>query len=141
MKVTKIIGGLLMLMAFNSCKVHREVQKTSSRVDSTGTSSKEVAKGSAFLQQGKNDRVDSSHTSGQNKYQRQTVSYQFALDTNSTNKANSTDLFIPALENRLTGITVTTEEGAQATQTGNVTRQNTDVLSMAKDSIKGVEKK
>jgi cobalamin biosynthesis Mg chelatase CobN len=140
MKVTKLLYAPLLIMALNSCKVHKEVQKNSSRVDSTTTSSKEVAKGTSLLQQNKNNRLDSSHTSGKNKYQRQTVSYQFAPDTNR-NKGNGTGLFPPALENRLTGITVTNEEGTQATQTGSLTRQNTDLLNIAKDSSKSEEKK
>lgn len=123
----------LLVVALNSCKVHREVQKQSSHVDSTATSSKEVAKGSAFLQQFQNNRLDSSHTNGQNIYQRQIIAYQFAPDTNGR-KVNE-------LENRLTGITVTTEHGTQAMQTGTLTRQNTDLLNIAKDSSKSGEKK
>lgn len=140
MKITTLLYGVFMWLSFTGCKVHREVQKNSSRVDSTATSSKEVAKGSTLLQQNKNNRLDSSHTSGKNKYQRQTVSYQFAPDTNR-NKGNGTGLFPPTLENRLTGITVTNEEGTQATQTGSLTRQNTDLLNIAKDSSKSEEKK
>lgn len=140
MKVRKLLFAPLLLMALNSCKVHKEVQKNSSRVDSTATSSKDITKGSTLLQQNKNNRLESSHTIGQNQYQRQTVNYQFAPDSNR-NKRNGTGLFPSALENRLTGITVTTEQGTQATQTGSVTRQNSDGLSMAKDTLTSGEKK
>lgn len=130
--------ALLLIMA--SCKVDRNVQKSTFRTDSTAISSKEVAKGTTTLQQNKNSRLDSSHANGQNKYQRQTVSYQFAPDT-GRNKGNGIGLFPPVLENRLTGITVTTEQGTQDMQTGSLTRQNSDGLSIAKDSTKSAEKK
>lgn len=141
MKVTKLLLAILLPVALNSCKVHKEVQKNSSHVDSTATSSKEVAKGSTLLQQHKNNRVESSHTIGQNQYRKQTKTYQFAPDTNNNSKGNGTGLFPPTLEKRLIGITETAEEGTQATQTGSLTRQNTDLLNIAKDSIKSEEKK
>lgn len=133
MKLKKLLYAPLLLVVLNSCKTHREVQKNSSHVETNAESSKQTAKGTATLQQNKNNRFDSSHAIGQNTYQRQTVNYQFAPDTNGS-KAKG-------LGNRLTGITVTTEQGTQATQTGSLIRQNTDLLNVTSDSIKSVEKK
>jgi hypothetical protein len=106
MKALKLIAGILMLISLNGCKTFRDLQKHSSRADSTATSSKEVTKETTLLQQRKKNRMDSSHTSEQNKYQRQTVSYQFATDAN--NKGNVPALLPSLLEQRLTGITVIT---------------------------------
>lgn len=133
MKLKKLLYAPLLLVVLNSCKTHREVQKNSSHVETNAESSKETAKGTATLQQNKINRLDSSHAIGKNTYQRQTVNYHFTPDTNGS-KAKG-------LENRLTGITVTTEQGTQALQTDNFTRQNTDLLNMASDSIKSLEKK
>lgn len=137
MKVTiTVIRSLyvfLLVFTLNSCKVHREVQKQSYRVDSTATSSKEVATGSTLIQQSQNSKFDSTRTNGQNKYQRQTVTYNFTPDTGAK-KANG-------LQNRLTAITVTTEQGTQAVETASLTRQNSDGLSMAKDTLTSGEKK
>lgn len=133
MKVTKLLLAILLPVMLNSCKVHRQVQKSTSRTDSTATSTSTTTQAAQLYQQLQSKRLDSSRTSGQSAYQRQTITYNFTPDTGAK-KANG-------LENRLTGITVTTEQGTQATQADNLTRQNTDGLTMAKDTTASQEKK
>lgn len=130
MKATNLLIAILLPVALNSCKVHKEMRTSAASSDSTATSSKGTAKGSTLLQQIKNNTLGISGTIGQNKYQRQTVAYNFTPDTSAK-----------GLQNRLTGITVTNEQGTQATQTGNLTRQSSDLLNVAKDSSTSEEKK
>lgn len=141
MKITKLLAGTLMLVSLISCKMSRNVQKNSSQVDSTATSSKDVTKGTQIYQQQEKKKLDNSFANGQNKYQRQTVNYQFIPDTTGKNKGNITGLLPSELERRLTGITVTTEQGTQDVQTGKATQEQTGWTNAIKDTFASGEKK
>src|ERR1044072_6200935 len=73
--------ALLLIMA--SCKVQRNVQKNRLQVDSTATRSERIVNVAKISQQASKSRRDSSYKNMQDKYQRQTVIYQFARYTGS----------------------------------------------------------
>jgi hypothetical protein len=130
----------MMAIIGTSCKVQRNIQKNRLQVDSTVARSERIVNMVKLRRQASKNRVDSSYNNRQDEYQRQTVIYQFARYTGSpANYVEDTISDMPVnipktLHNRLTQITVTTEKGKQATQTGNISNHTTDWLSVKQDS-------
>jgi hypothetical protein len=91
MKITKLLAGLIMLVALISCRTQKGTQTNFSQVETTTESSKQTLKGRELLQQVNNSQLDTSNTNEQSDYEIESVTLQYpALDSNGKKIGNVT---------------------------------------------------
>lgn len=131
------------------CKVHKDIEKSKSHVDSTGVRSDKLANIASLHQHTLDSSRFASFANSQSGYQKQTFSIQFASFSNGQ-RANAGSDTTAALVNaagsylqgvptsmleRITSLTVTTETGKEEKQSGSAANQNRERVTDGRDSL------
>lgn len=140
---------LILMLMTAGCKVHKDIEKSKSHVDSTGIKSDKLANIASLHQHTLDSSRFASFANSQAGYQRQTFSIQFASLSNgqranagsdtTTALVNAAGSYLAGLPtsmlDRITGLTVTTETGKEEKQSGSAANQNRERVTDGRDSL------
>lgn len=140
---------LFVVLMTAGCKIHKDIEKSKSHVDSTGVKSDKLANIASLHQHTMDSSRFASFANAQSGYQRQTFSIQFASLSNGqranagtdttaalVNAAGSYLAGVPtSMLDRITSLTVTTETGKEEKQSGSAANQNRDQITDGRDSL------